>query len=74
MKWEIKAVLGELTIHVSDGPPDLIDRLLCVLEAEKEEPSGDALDRLVDQFPAPQEWYDEWLEYREKPNAHHPFE
>ena len=29
-------------------------------EVENMEPSGDELDRLVDQHPAPSEWSEEW--------------
>ena len=30
-------------------------------EVENMEPSGDVLDRLVDQHPAPSEWSEEWM-------------
>ena len=30
-------------------------------EVENMEPSGDELDRLVDQHPAPSEWSEEWM-------------
>jgi hypothetical protein len=31
-------------------------------EVRNMEPSGDELDRLVDQFPAPDDWFEEWLD------------
>ena len=32
------------------------------VEVRNMEPSGDELDRLVDQFPAPDDWFEEWLD------------
>jgi hypothetical protein len=31
-------------------------------EVRNMEPSGDELDRLVDQFPTPDDWFEEWLD------------
>ena len=31
-------------------------------EVEDMDPSGDELDKLVDKFPAPKEWHEEWAD------------